>query len=167
MFGTIVSAIKIVVISGTVLGALGAFWYVSGLRADLQQSQENVRTLESSVYEQQTLIEQMKRDQQLISDLRDDLDRLRNIQREETQALKNRFDENAAGDRRDIGDLASRRPGLVGNIITNASNDAMRCIEIASGAKLTEEERNAIRKSQINSECSSLANPSYSSSIDG
>lgn len=155
------TAIKITVLTGAVIIVTGTFWYVSGLRADLQESQQNVRTLESSIDEQQNLIEQMKRDQELISSLRDDLDRLRKQQREESAALEDRFNENSAGDNRDIGDLASRRPGLVSNIITKASNDAMRCIEIASGAEITEEERNAIRKSQINSECPSLANPSY------
>ena len=46
--------------------------------------------------------------------------------------------------------------------ITNgASALATRCIEIASGSPLTEAEKNATKKSEINSECPSIANPNY------
>ena len=37
----------------------------------------------------------------------------------------------------------------------------MRCVEIASGAPLTEKEKTATKKSEINSECPSIANPNY------
>ena len=39
--------------------------------------------------------------------------------------------------------------------------NANRCIEIATGSPLTEEELAATKKSQINGECPSLANPNY------
>ena len=42
-----------------------------------------------------------------------------------------------------------------------ADNAANRCIEIASGAELTEAEKNATKKSEINTECPSIANPNY------
>ena len=46
--------------------------------------------------------------------------------------------------------------------ITNKGSDAAaRCIEIASGAELTEQEINATKKSEINRECPSIANPNY------
>jgi len=37
----------------------------------------------------------------------------------------------------------------------------MRCVEIAMGSPLTEKEKNATKKSEINAECPSLANPNY------
>jgi hypothetical protein len=40
-------------------------------------------------------------------------------------------------------------------------DEANRCIEIATGSPLTESEINATKKSQINGECPSLANPNY------
>ena len=46
--------------------------------------------------------------------------------------------------------------------ITNAASvKANRCIEIASGSPLTEKEINATKKSEINTECPSIANPNY------
>ena len=42
----------------------------------------------------------------------------------------------------DIGNLAENKPGLVEKIINKASNSAARCMEIASGSPLTEEELN-------------------------
>ena len=44
---------------------------------------------------------------------------------------------------------------------TNAIERAKRCVEIASGAPLTEAEINATKKSEINPECPALANPNY------
>jgi inosine/xanthosine triphosphate pyrophosphatase family protein len=42
----------------------------------------------------------------------------------------------------DIGNLAENKPGLVEKIINKASDSAARCVEIASGSSLTEEELN-------------------------
>ena len=38
---------------------------------------------------------------------------------------------------------------------------ALRCVEISSGSPLTESEINATKKSEINRECPSIANPNY------
>ena len=62
---------------------------------------------------------------------------------------------------RDIGKIAEKKPGLVEKIINNATERAKRCVEIASGAELTEQEINATKKSEINTECPSIANPNY------
>jgi predicted negative regulator of RcsB-dependent stress response len=61
----------------------------------------------------------------------------------------------------DLGQLAQAKPGLVEKIIDKAGSNVMRCIEILSGAELTEEELNATKKSQVNNECPRLANPNY------
>jgi len=61
----------------------------------------------------------------------------------------------------DLGQLAQARPGLVENIINNASNEVGRCMEILSGSPLTEKEINATKPSKINSECPDIANPNY------
>ena len=62
---------------------------------------------------------------------------------------------------RDIGKLAIQKPKPIERIINKGSVNANRCIEIASGAELTENEKNATKKSEINPECPSIANPSY------
>lgn len=53
----------------------------------------------------------------------------------------------------EIGYLASRKPVLVQNVINKATNNAMRCFELLSGATLTNAERNAKDGKTFNSEC--------------
>jgi len=153
MISGVTSTIKMGIIAAAVMGAVAAFWYVSGLRADLQQSQQNVQTLESSVNEQMAVITQMQEDQKQIAEIRTQLDDVVQRQQEEIDDLRDRFDQNAAGEDRDIGVLALKKPGLIQKIITNASLNAMRCVEVASGSELTEEERS---ESFVNQECPSI-----------
>ena len=60
-----------------------------------------------------------------------------------------------------IGKLAIAKTKAIERITNGASALATRCIEIASGSPLTEAEKNATKKSEINSECPSIANPNY------
>ena len=62
---------------------------------------------------------------------------------------------------RDVGLLAIEKTKAVERITNSASDKANRCIEIASGSPLTEKEINATKKSEINTECPSIANPNY------
>ena len=62
---------------------------------------------------------------------------------------------------RDLGKTAMERPEAMERIVNKASDKALRCVEIAGGAKLTEAEIKATKKSEINSECPTLANPNY------
>jgi hypothetical protein len=59
----------------------------------------------------------------------------------------------------DIGFLAQNKPELVQNIINNASDKALRCFELLSGASLTNTEREATNGRQFNSECPWLYTP--------
>lgn len=156
------NSMKIALIAGAVISAVGAFWYVSGLRADLERSQMAVQTLRSSVVEQQEVISTIREEQALIRQMNQELRELNRQQTQEIDNLRNRFSRSSSGESRDFSKLAAARPGLVENIINSASANASRCLEIASGAPLTEEEINATEESEINSECPSLANPNYS-----
>lgn len=49
--------------------------------------------------------------------------------------------------------LATEKPQLVENIINRASENALRCFELQSGAPLTEREINAQTPNDFNSEC--------------
>ena len=62
---------------------------------------------------------------------------------------------------RDFGKLAIEKTKAIQRIMNKGSVNAQRCIEIASGAELTEDEKNATKKSEINTECPSIANPNY------
>ena len=63
--------------------------------------------------------------------------------------------------KRDVGKLAIERTKSVERVINKGAINAQRCIELASGAEHTEEELKATKRSEINPECPSLANPSY------
>ena len=69
---------------------------------------------------------------------------------------------NASGERRDIGNLALNKPKSIERIERKREQQRARCFEIAQGSPLTEEELNATKKSQINAECTNIANPNYS-----
>jgi chromosome segregation ATPase len=53
----------------------------------------------------------------------------------------------------EIGMLAAKKPGLVENIINEASVKALRCFEIISGEPLTDKEKGAKDGKDFNSEC--------------
>jgi len=57
--------------------------------------------------------------------------------------------------------LAASRPKDVQKIIDKASDNMLRCLEIVGGSPLTEDEINATKPSEINNECSDIANPNY------
>lgn len=144
------STAKLAIVGGIVVTLVGAFWYVSGLRADLERSQQNVRTLQESVQEQVELIDQMQQDQADILEARDELRGIIDQQREQLDDLQSKFNESANGSDRDFGEIALAKPGLVENIINRASVEAIRCMEIASGAELTQEEIDANTLSDCN-----------------
>ena len=62
---------------------------------------------------------------------------------------------------RDFGKLAIEKTKVIERITNKGGKNAGRCIEIASGSPLTEAEINATKKSEINPECPSIANPKY------
>ena len=140
----------------------GAGLYVMKLRSDNAILKANQIKLEEAVESQQEVIEQQKADFETIMAANKKLQDTRDILQRELQNLDDKFNKtNASGKKRDIGDLAVNRPESVERVINRASDNALRCVEIAMGAELTEEEINAVTPSEINSECPSLANPNY------
>ena len=143
-------------------GAGGGFMYVKNLKADLATSEANNLKLEQSIDSQKAVIEQMKADFEAITKIKAEIEKQNSILKAEFQALDKKFNKiNGKGEVRDMGDLATKRPSSVEKIINKGSNNAMRCSEIAMGSPLTEKEKNATKKSEINSECPSIANPNY------
>jgi hypothetical protein len=158
MFGSIKIAMVLVMLAG----AGGGVLYVKTLKSDLATSEANNAKLLDSVSEQQIVIEQQKKDFTAILAANKELEDKNRVLRTEFKNLDERFNKiNGQGEVRDIGKLAIERDRAVERIINSASKKAMRCVEIAMGAELTEKERNATKKSEINSECPSLANPNY------
>ena len=143
-----------------VIGAAG-IWYVTGLRADLAVSQENTKKMSDAVELQKQVIEQMQADQKKIQKLNQELIDTVESQKRDIQSLADRFSTNADGSKRDLGEIAVQKPSSIERAINKGTKNALRCIEIASGSPLTEQEKNATKADEINKECPALANPRY------
>jgi chromosome segregation ATPase len=140
-----------------VAGLAGGVIYVNKLRSDNAILKANQLKLEASVESQKQVIAKQKEDFQAIMKANKELGVLINNLKKDLQDLDKRFTKK----KRDIGKLAIERSKAIERIINSASDKAARCIEIASGSPLTEQEINATLKSQINTECPSIANPNY------
>ena len=157
----ITAVIRIVAILAIVVIGAAGFWYISGLRADLAVSQENTKKMSDAVELQKQVIEQMQADQKKIQKLNQELIDTVESQKRDIQSLADRFSTNADGSKRDLGEIAVQKPASVERAINKGTKNALRCIEIASGAPLTEQEKNATKADEINKECPALANPRY------
>jgi len=156
------ASIKIAMIVVALAGAGGGYVYVKNIKADLATSEANNLKLEQSVADQKEVIAQAKADFESQKAISAKLTEQNKTLAAEFQALDERFNKiNAQGEVRDIGKLADERPKSVERVINGATTKAMRCVEIAMGSPLTEKEKNATKKSEINSECPSIANPNY------
>jgi biopolymer transport protein ExbB/TolQ len=160
------SLIKVVLVFVMVVIFAGGLWYVTGLRADLAVSQENARKLTDAVEKQEAAISQMRIEQQQIRDINNQLNTTIQLQNRDLTNLQDRFTQNAAGEKRDFGKTAARRPEALERAVNRGTQNALRCLEIASGSPLTEAEKAATKPSEINRECPSLANPQYKSAIN-
>jgi TolA-binding protein len=160
------AAIKVVATLAIVVIVTGGLWYVTGLRADLAVSEMNNKTLKDGIEQQQRLIEQMQRDVAQIQEINSSLAQEADRQRAEVRDLVDRFNVNARGESRDFGAIAAARPGVVERLVNRGTANAMRCLAIASGAPHTEAELAAKTSSEINRECPSLANPSYTPALN-
>ncbi len=136
---------------------IGAGIYVMKLRSDNAILKANQVKLESAVAEQQELITSQKNDFKEILAANNKMNELVNVLKKDLEDLDKRFNKK----NRDVGKLAIAKTKSIERITNGASALATRCIEIASGSPLTEKEKNATKKSEINSECPSIANPNY------
>ena len=153
MFGQIKMVITIVLMAGIA----GAGMYVMKLRADNATLKANQIQLETAITEQNKVLEQQKEDFTAIMESNKKLNVLINTFKKDLQDLDKRFTKK----NRDNGKLAIERTKSIERIINKGSANAARCVELASGAEHTEEELKATLKSEINTECPSLANPIY------
>ena len=153
MFGSL----KIAMVAILITGIAGAGMYVMKLRSDNAILKANQLKLESAVADQQELLESQKKDFEEILAANQKMNELVSVLKKDLDDLDNRF--NKGG--RDFGKVAIEKTDAINRIINKGSDNATRCIEISSGAELTEEERNATKKSEINRECPGIANPNY------
>ena len=153
MFGSL----KIAMVAILITGIAGAGMYVMKLRSDNAILKANQLKLESAVADQQEVIASQKKDFEEILAANQKMNELVNALKKDLDDLDKRFNKK----NRDFGKLAIEKTKAIERITNNGSKNAARCIEIASGAELTEKEINATKKSEINPECPSIANPNY------
>ena len=117
-------------------GGAGGYAYVQKLQKDNAILKTNQVKLETAVSESNEVIEQQTKDLKQIRNTLKKVEELNAKLEKDRNALNNRLGKH------DIGNLAENKPGLVEKIINKASDSAARCMEIASGSPLTEEELN-------------------------
>ena len=153
MFGSI----RLVMVGLLITGIAGAGVYVMKLRSDNAILKANQVKLEEAVSSQKELIAKQQEDFKEILAANQKMNELVSTLKKDLDDLDNRF--NKGG--RDFGKLAIEKTETIQRIINGASDKVLRCVEIAGGAPLTEQEINATKKSEINRECPSIANPNY------
>ena len=114
----------------------GGYWYVQKLQKDNAILKANQVKLETAVAESNQVIEQQSKDLKKIRSTLEKVEELNDKLQADKESLNKRLGKH------DIGNLAENKPGLVEKIINKASDSAARCVEIASGSPLTEEELN-------------------------
>jgi len=153
MFGSV----RVIIMAVVFIGISGVGVYVMKLRSDNAILQANQIQLELSIESQKQVIAKQKEDFGKILEANKKMNTLVNNLQKDINALDKRFNKGA----RDFGKLANEKPKLVEKLVNRGSERAGRCIEIAGGSLLTEKEINATKKSEINTECPSIANPNY------
>jgi len=130
------SSLKIGLVLVMLAGAGGGYLYINKLQKDNATLKSNQIKLEGAVEDQKQVIEQQAED---FKKIRNTLDKLEEVNKKLEQ---DKADLNKRLGKHDIGNLAENKPKLVEKIINGASKSAARCVEIASGSPLTEEELN-------------------------
>lgn len=135
--------------------AFGAWTYYTHTQEQIRIFAENAAVAKQAQAATQSTLNQVQSD---LIEVREQFDVVNTkfaVAEERVDNLERKLAEN------DINYLASQKPGLVEKIVDKATENVLRCLEIASGSPLTEEEINATKRSQINGECPDIANPNY------
>ena len=130
------SSLKIGLVLVMLAGAGGGYLYINKLQKDNATLKSNQIKLESAVEDQKLVIESQAEDFKKIRQT------LTKLEEEKAKLEKDKADLAKRLGKHDIGNLAENKPKLVEKIINGASKSAARCVEIASGSPLTEEELN-------------------------
>lgn len=165
MFSAASALIRLLIVIIVLGGAGYAFYYISNLQANLAISELNSKQLEKAIEDQKAAVENMRAEIEKINKINTQLNETIKAQEADKQALTDRFNKTIDGMKRDFGKVAAEKPKSLERAVNRGTVNALRCLEIASGAPLTEAEKNATKPSEINRECPSLANPNYKPAI--
>lgn len=157
----ITAAVRAIVALVILVILAAAGWWITGLRADLAVRENNERQLTDAIRQQQETLRQLQQDQAKIAQANAELNGVIRMQNRDLDDMRNRFNTNAKGEQRNFGATAAAKPQSAERAVNRGTTNAYRCLEIASGAPLTDAERAAQTPQEINRECPSLANPNY------
>lgn len=144
--------LQLYLIGALALAAVGGvgFFYIKALRADLRVAEANQVKMEEALDAQKKATEKLQRDIEEGNKSRRFLFEELAKAREERDKLNKKFTESSAsGKKRNFEEIASKKPGLVENIVNKATTDSLRCNELASGSPLTEAEKTGKVKNSI------------------
>ena len=137
----------------------GVYWYYNDTQERIAILTENnvklesaVQTNEAALQAQTAAFETMRvENEKLQKEFAEISDR--------NKSLENKLS------RHDIGAAGIARTTLTEKRLNNGTANAQRCMEIFSGAELTEQELAATKPSEINPECWRTANPNFNPDI--
>ena len=143
-------------IAGVVLLAgIAAWWYYSWSQDEINTLRTNNAQLTTAVQQQEQTIATLKQDGQKQFETLQETNRKFQVAREDNDRLKGILGKH------NLGFLATQKPKLVERAVNRGTDHAGRCFELISGAKHTEAELAATKRSQINTICPDIANPNY------
>jgi hypothetical protein len=131
MFGGLQLKIIIAVILFSLVS--GGILYIRYLKSELELAIQQQQVFEDAIKGQQKQIDSYAEDIQQMQNINENL--LENFNRASTAVrdLSNRFDQNSAGERRDLNRSAIQRPQLIENLINSGTRYALRCNELVGG----------------------------------
>lgn len=144
MFG-----LKTVLTAGSVIALLlvSFYWYYQDTQATIARLTEQASKLEQAVAESEKTVEQLQVLTKAVN---------RQLMKTNQELQNSRLQNAELADRlnkQNLTDLGNKKPGLLEEVLNDASNKIGRCFELLSGAELTEKEKTAKNAEQFNSEC--------------
>jgi uncharacterized phage infection (PIP) family protein YhgE len=128
----------------------GGGYYINHLNKQLATSQANNQKLEQGIDSQKQVIEQLQADVKHIQQINTELSAQNEKHRKDANDLRAKFSS------RDLGVFITTEPDKAKTVINAATERALRCLELATGAELNERERNAATPQDANKECPSF-----------
>lgn len=151
MFGLSTVQMYISIALVVLLLAMGgtAYWYWNYSQNKIQTLATDLNDAKANLEVQKLTIDSMKENQDRIRDSLVELYKVAEDSRKDIDELRTKFNKNG----RDLGKLAQKKTGLVQNIVNKGTANALRCMEIETGAELTEGEKNELETTGTLSVC--------------
>lgn len=141
--------LKLYLIIAVILAGVGGglYWKYQKMQKDILTLTQNNAILDQAVKDSESAVQSLQADNaRMITEITT-LNKSFQDARNTVNDLRGRLA------RHDIGVSAVGKPALTEKVLNNATKNVNRCMEVLTGAPLTEAELNATKRSQINPEC--------------